>query len=248
MQASDATIDTGEVGRFAAQADAWWDPDGSFRALHRLNPVRLGFIRSRLLTPLWPRSRLVAAVRRAEPASTSDAAAGSSQSRWPGSVLRSPAIDAGSEAIAAAREHARGGRLDIDYHVATAESLADAGERFDAVLALEVIEHLADRDAFWRSVGELVTPGGAFIAATINRTARSFALAIVGAEYVLGWMPRGTHDWRNFVRPSEFVLSLRRNGLHADRDRRTDATISARANGCCRGIVEVNYLVMAELR
>src|SRR5207244_6993902 len=105
----------------------------------------------------------------------------------------------------------------IDYRVADVTELAGASERFDAVLALEIIEHVAARDAFLAALGALVRPGGVFIGATLNRTARSFALAIVGAEYVLGWLPRGTHDWRRFVRPSEFVLGLRRAGLQPTR-------------------------------
>src|SRR5207237_9188092 len=104
-----------------------------------------------------------------------------------------------------------------DYRVADIDSLGRAGERFDVVLALEIIEHVADRDAFLAALGTLVGPGGAFIGATLNRTARSFALAIVGAEYFLGWLPRGTHAWQRFVRPSEFVLGLRRHGLATTR-------------------------------
>ena len=96
-------------------------------------------------------------------------------------------------------------------------SIAAAGERFDVALALEIVEHVADREAFFAALGALIRPGGAFIGATLNRTARSFALAIVGAEYLLGWLPRGTHDWQRFVRPSEFVLGLRRRGLRATR-------------------------------
>ena len=107
--------------------------------------------------------------------------------------------------------------LAIDYRLADIDALAHAGERFDVVLALEIIEHVADRDAFLAALGALVRPGGAFIGATLNRTPRSFALAIVGAEYLLGWLPRGTHDWQRFVRPSEFVLGLRRAGLRTTR-------------------------------
>jgi 2-polyprenyl-6-hydroxyphenyl methylase / 3-demethylubiquinone-9 3-methyltransferase len=125
------------------------------------------------------------------------------------------AVDADEHAIAVARAHAEATGLSIDYRVADAESMARAGRLFDTVLALEIIEHVADADLFLRSVGALVRPGGAFIGATLNRTARSFGAAIVAAEYVLGWLPCGTHDWRKFVRPSELVLGLRRNGLQA---------------------------------
>jgi 2-polyprenyl-6-hydroxyphenyl methylase/3-demethylubiquinone-9 3-methyltransferase len=113
--------------------------------------------------------------------------------------------------------HAEASGLPIDYRVASAERLAAAGERFDVALALEIVEHVADRETFFAALGALVRPGGAFIGATLNRTPQSFALAIVGAEYLLGWLPRGTHDWNRFVRPSEFVGGLRRCGLAATR-------------------------------
>ena len=126
-------------------------------------------------------------------------------------------IDAGAEAIEVARTHAEAMGLAIDYCVTAAESIAEAGRQFDTVLALEVIEHVADPAEFFSAVGTLVRAGGIFIGATLNRTPRSFALAIVGAEYILRWLPPGTHDWRKFLRPSEFVLGLRRNGLVATR-------------------------------
>jgi 2-polyprenyl-6-hydroxyphenyl methylase / 3-demethylubiquinone-9 3-methyltransferase len=243
VHASDATVDIGEVERFAAQASAWWDTEGSLRALHRLNPVRLGFIRLRLLSHF---GRDPSLLRPFTGLSLLDIGCG-------GGIVAEPmarlgfavtGVDPGSEAIAAAKEHARGSRLNIEYRVATAESLADAGERFDAVLALEVIEHLADRDAFWRSVGRLMAPDGAFIAATINRTARSFALAIVGAEYLLGWIPRGTHDWRRFLRPSEMILGLRRNRVQATEIAGLSYDIGSGGWMLSRDI-EVNYLLMA---
>ena len=126
-------------------------------------------------------------------------------------------IDAGAPAIEAARIHAEASGLAVDYRVADVEALARAGEQFDVVLALEIVEHVADRDSFLAELGRLVKPGGAFIGATLNRTPRSFALAIVGAEYLLRWLPPGTHDWQRFVRPAEFVLGLRRGGLATTR-------------------------------
>jgi 2-polyprenyl-6-hydroxyphenyl methylase/3-demethylubiquinone-9 3-methyltransferase len=122
-------------------------------------------------------------------------------------------IDAGAEAVAAAHAHAEAAGLEIDYRIATAEAVAGEGRHFDVVTALEVIEHLGDADPFYRAVGQLVRPGGAFVAGTLNRTALSFALAIVGGEYILHWLPRGSHDWRRFVRPSELARRLRQNGL-----------------------------------
>jgi 2-polyprenyl-6-hydroxyphenyl methylase / 3-demethylubiquinone-9 3-methyltransferase len=242
--AGDSTVDEAELGRFAAQADAWWEPEGSLRALHRLNPTRLGFIRSRLLQHF---GRDPAELRPFVGLRLLDIGCGGGLVAEPMTRLgfAVTAIDAGREAITTARNHARRAGLDIDYRVAAAESLAAAGERFDAVLALEIVEHVADRDAFWRSFGALVAPGGAAIIATINRTARSFALAIIGAEYLLGWLPRGTHDWRKFVRPSELVLGLRRNRL-----RTTEiAGISYNpldGEWALSRAAEVNYMVLAE--
>ena len=210
------TVDPGEIGRFAAQSAAWWDPAGSFAPLHRLNPVRLDYIRTELLSHFGRDPR---ALHPFEGLSLLDIGCGGGLVAEPMTRLgfRVVAIDAGAEAIAVARAHAEDSGLAIDYRVATAEALAAEGMQFDAVLALEIVEHVADLEALFAAVGALVRPGGAFVGATLNRTLRSFALAIVGAEYVLNWLPRGTHDWQRFVRPSEFVLGLRRNGFAATR-------------------------------
>jgi 2-polyprenyl-6-hydroxyphenyl methylase / 3-demethylubiquinone-9 3-methyltransferase len=242
--AGDSTVDDAELGRFAAQADAWWDPEGSLRALHRFHPTRLGFVRSRLLQHF---GRDDAALRPFVGLRLLDVGCGGGLVAEPMTRLgfAVTGIDAGAEAITVARNHALAAGLDIDYRVAAAESLAAAGERFDAVLALEIVEHVADRDAFSRSLGALVVPGGAAIVATLNRTAQSFALAIVGAEYLLGWLPRGTHDWRKFPRPSELILGLRRNRL-----RTTEITGVSynplNSEWALSRNVDVNYMVMAE--
>ena len=242
----DPTIDPEELARFAAQAEAWWDPEGSFRPLHRINPARVGFIRKQLLTRF---GRDAHSLRPFDGLSLLDIGCGGGLVTEPMARLgfRVTGIDAAAEAIAAARTHADATGVAIDYRNATAESVAKEGERFDAVSALEIIEHVADRDVFLASVGLLVKEGGAFIGATLNRTARSFALAVIGAEYLLGWLPRGTHDWRKFVRPSEFVLGLRRNGLRATRlaglsyDLRTGEWSLSRD-------LSVNYMVIAVKR
>jgi 2-polyprenyl-6-hydroxyphenyl methylase/3-demethylubiquinone-9 3-methyltransferase len=206
------TVDRHDIDRFAAQSANWWDPRGSFRPLHQINPARIDFIRRELLAHFRRDARSLspfAGLRLA------DIGCGGGLVAEPMARLgfAVTGIDAGAEGIAVARAHAEASGLAIDYCVADIDALAGAGERFDAVLALELIEHVADREAFFAALGRLVKPGGAFVGATLNRTARSFALAIVGAEYVLGWLPPGTHDWQRFVRPSEFVLSLRRAGL-----------------------------------
>jgi 2-polyprenyl-6-hydroxyphenyl methylase/3-demethylubiquinone-9 3-methyltransferase len=206
------TVDRSDVDRFAAQSADWWDPRGRFRPLHQINPARLDFIRRELLAHFRRDARSLtpfAGLRLA------DIGCGGGLAAEPMTRLgfAVTGIDAAAEAVDAARTHAEAGGLSIDYRVADIDALAAVGERFDAVLALEIVEHVADRDAFFAALGRLVRPGGAFVGATLNRTARSFALAIVGAEYLLGWLPPGTHDWHRFVRPSEFVLGLRRVGL-----------------------------------
>jgi 2-polyprenyl-6-hydroxyphenyl methylase/3-demethylubiquinone-9 3-methyltransferase len=210
------TVDPDDIDRFAAQGANWWDPSGSFRPLHQINPVRIDFIRHQLLAHF---GRDAGSLSPFTGLSLADIGCGGGLVAEPMTRLgfSVAGIDAGAPAIATARAHAEAGGLTIDYRVADIEGLARAGERFDVVLALEILEHVADRDAFFAALGMLVKPGGVFIGATLNRTACSFALAIVGAEYLLGWLPRGTHDWRRFVRPSEFVLGLRRAGLRATR-------------------------------
>jgi 2-polyprenyl-6-hydroxyphenyl methylase/3-demethylubiquinone-9 3-methyltransferase len=216
MDETGATIDRDQVSRFAAQSAGWWDPNGSFAPLHRLNPVRLEFIRHELQAHFAKDSR---ELRPFEGLNLVDVGCGGGLIAEPMSRLGFgvTGIDAAAPAIAVARAHAEETGLPIDYRVASAEELAGEKHEFDAVLALEIIEHVADRDAFFAAIGKLIRPGGAFIGATLNRTTRSYALAIVGAEYILGWLPRGTHDWNRFVRPSEFVLGLRRAGLSTSR-------------------------------
>ncbi len=206
------TVDPDEIDRFAAQGGDWWNPHGSFRPLHQINPARIDFIRSRLVAQFGrdPGSLRPFAGLRLADIGCGGGLAAEPMARLGFSVI---GIDAGAAAVASARAHAEASGLAIDYRVMDIEALAATGERFDVVLGLEIVEHVADRDAFFAALGRLTAPGGAFIGATLNRTMRSFALAIVGAEYLLGWLPRGTHEWQRFVRPSEFVLGLRRNGL-----------------------------------
>lgn len=243
MRASGGTIDPDEIDRFAAQAESWWDPEGSFRTLHRINPARLGFIRQHLTTHLRSDP---SSLRPFEGLTLLDIGCGGGLIAEPMSRLgfAVTGIDADAEAIAIAQAHAQGVGLAIDYRVTTAESMADADQRFDAVLALEVIEHVADQAIFLGSLGVLVRQSGAFLGATLNRTARSFALAIIGAEYIFGWLPQGTHDWRRFMRPSEFVLGLRRNGLHAAQLTGVSYNL-ARGGWSLSRDLEVNYMVVA---
>ena len=206
------SVDPAELAKFTAMAESWWDPRGKFAPLHKLNPVRIAFIRDRILdhfaadrtagTPLAGLRLL-------------DVGCGGGLLAEPMARLGAAVtgIDAAPRNIAVARLHAAQSGLAIDYRSDPAERLAAAGERFDIVLALEVIEHVADVDAFLGACASLLDERGLLVVATLNRTAKAFALAIVGAEYLLGWLPRGTHDWRRFVRPSELAAGLRRHGL-----------------------------------
>ncbi|HIJ61953.1 MAG TPA: bifunctional 2-polyprenyl-6-hydroxyphenol methylase/3-demethylubiquinol 3-O-methyltransferase UbiG [Rhodospirillaceae bacterium] len=209
--ANPSTSSSDEVARFEAQAEAWWDPEGDFKPLHLLNPPRMEFLVEKLAAHF---SRDPMAARPFEGLSLLDIGCG-------GGLLSEPlarlgftvtAIDAGEKNIAIARRHADLSGLAIDYRTAGPEDLA---ERFDVVMAMEVVEHVPDVDAFLAACADRCKPGGAFAAATLNRTPKAFALAIVGAEYLLRWLPRGTHDWRRFLRPSELAGKLRRAGIAA---------------------------------
>jgi 2-polyprenyl-6-hydroxyphenyl methylase/3-demethylubiquinone-9 3-methyltransferase len=207
MASRRSTIDKEEAGRFAALAQNWWDEDGAMAPLHRMNPVRLAFLRDRLCDHfgrdgMKPFAGL----------SIIDVGCGAGLVCEPLARLGATVtgIDATEDMVRAARTHAKAMRLDIDYRVAAAEDLT---EKFDAVVALEVIEHVADRELFLQSICARVAPGGAMVLSTINRTPKAFAMAIVGAEYVMRWLPRGTHDWAKFVKPSELARGLAAQGF-----------------------------------
>lgn len=206
------TVDPQEIAQFAAIADAWWDPDGAFRPLHQLNPVRLRYIRDRLCAHFGLDAQApkpLAGLR------LIDIGCG-------GGLLCEPltrmgatvtGIDAAAEGIAAAKAHAEEAGLVIDYRAVAAETLVAAGAQFDAVISMEVLEHVSDVSAFLAACRDLTRPGGAMALSTLNRTPKSYLMAIVGAEYVLRWLPRGTHNWKKFIRPSELAALLRRQGL-----------------------------------
>jgi len=206
------TVDAAEVSRFSRLAGEWWNPRGKMAVLHKFNPVRLAYIRDAACR------RFGRDVRR-PPCLNGirilDIGCG-------GGVLCEPLARLGAEVVGAdpssnnieaAKLHADRGGLTIDYRVTTAEALADIGERFDVVLAMEVVEHVAHVGLFVRRCADMVKPGGLMVAATLNRTIKSFALAIVGAEYVLRWLPRGTHQWDKFVTPNELEIAMVQAGL-----------------------------------
>jgi 2-polyprenyl-6-hydroxyphenyl methylase/3-demethylubiquinone-9 3-methyltransferase len=205
------TVDPAEIDRFSALADAWWDPEGDFRPLHRFNPARLGYIRDRVCEHFDRDKR---SLKPLEGLTVLDVGCGGGLVTEPIARIgaTASAIDASERNIGVASLHAEQRGLDIDYRVAAAETLAAEKKQFDIVLALEIIEHVADVDLFMASCVALTKPEGLLIVATLNRTAKAYALAIVGAEYVLRWMPRGTHQWNKFVKPSELAQSLTGNG------------------------------------
>jgi 2-polyprenyl-6-hydroxyphenyl methylase/3-demethylubiquinone-9 3-methyltransferase len=205
-------VDPAEVARFDALAATWWDEAGPMRVLHRFNPVRLAYIRDRVCRHHGRETDRPFAL---EGLSIVDIGCG-------GGILSEPLARLGADVtglepagqnLAAARAHAEAGGLAIDYRADTIEAVAAEGARFDVVLAMEVIEHVPDPEAFLRAACAALKPGGLLFAATINRTLRSFALAIVGAEYVLGWLPKGTHDWDKFITPEELKRMLRVGGV-----------------------------------
>ena len=210
--AKPSTLNARDNAHFAAFSDDWWDEGGDLFTLHQLNPVRLSALRTAVLAHFggkpndlnWLKGKAVL-----------DLGCG-------GGVLAEPmahlggtvtGIDVGKESIAAAKRHAKAGGLDITYKVSTAEAEAKGKARYDIVVASEVIEHVENPALFIASAAKLLKPGGLFFLTTLNRTPQSFALAIVGAEYLLGIIPRGTHNWQKFLKPSEVSALLRENGL-----------------------------------
>jgi 2-polyprenyl-6-hydroxyphenyl methylase/3-demethylubiquinone-9 3-methyltransferase len=207
-----STIDPAEVARFEGIARTWWDPKGPMAVLHKFNPVRLAFIRDLACARF---GRDPKTMRALEGLTVVDIGCG-------GGVLSEPLARLGAQVtgldpaptnVAVARAHAEASGLTVDYRQQTIEALVAEGGRYDIVLAMEVVEHVADVEAFVAACCAAVKPGGILVMATLNRTLKSYALAIVGAEYVLRWLPRGTHDWEKFVTPRELGDAIMRCGL-----------------------------------
>jgi 2-polyprenyl-6-hydroxyphenyl methylase/3-demethylubiquinone-9 3-methyltransferase len=241
---STSTIDEAEVARFSALADEWWDARGKMAVLHKFNPVRLAYIRDAACKRFERNAKQLDCLNGLR---VLDIGCGGGilcepLARLGASVL---GADPAEKNIAAAKLHAEQGELSIDYRCTSAEALADAGERFDIVLAMEVVEHVADVKLFVKRCAEMVKPGGLMIAATINRTLKSFALAIVGAEYVLRWLPRGTHQWDKFVTPDELEIAMERAGLSTTDERGVIYNLLADRWELSTD-TDVNYMVIGE--
>jgi 2-polyprenyl-6-hydroxyphenyl methylase / 3-demethylubiquinone-9 3-methyltransferase len=238
------TIDQSEVDRFSALAQEWWNPKGKFRPLHKFNPVRLTYIRDRVAQHFGRDAR---APRPLSGLRVLDIGCG-------GGLLCEPVARMGADVVGAdasqtnievAKIHAAQSGVAVDYRAETAEALAERGETFDVVLNMEVVEHVADVEYFVSSCASMVRPGGLMFIATINRTFKAAALAIVGAEYVLRWLPRGTHQYEKLVRPEEIERPLGSSGMRViDRTGVFYSPFSDSWN--LSQDMDVNYMLLAE--
>ncbi|AUQ76125.1 bifunctional 2-polyprenyl-6-hydroxyphenol methylase/3-demethylubiquinol 3-O-methyltransferase UbiG [Phaeobacter sp. BS52] len=212
MQAPQSTVDPSEIAKFEAMAAEWWDPTGKFKPLHMLNPCRLDYITQQIAAEF---DRDLSSDAPFSGLRLLDIGCG-------GGLLSEPMARLGAEVVGAdaaagnipvAQVHAQQSGLDIDYRHTTAEALAEAGEQFDVVLNMEVVEHVADPLSYLTATRQLLKPGGLQICSTINRNPKSYAMAIFGAEVVMRWLPRGTHEWSKFITPDELFDLLAKAGL-----------------------------------
>lgn len=239
-----STINPEEIAKFAAMAEEWWDPTGKFKPLHKFNPVRLGYIREKAIAHFGRDGSLRQPL---EGLRVLDIGCGGGLLCEPLTRLgaKVTGIDAGERNIAIARLHAEQSMLEIDYRATTAETLAQAGDRYDIVLNMEVVEHVDNVPLYMKSCADLVAPGGLLFTATINRTLRAYALAIIGAERVLRWLPKGTHDYAKFLTPEEISALVSRNGLTVVE--KTGVVFHPLADEWRRSRdTGINYMVLAE--
>ena len=213
---SSSSIDPEEVEKFTRLAAEWWDPYGKFKPLHQFNPVRLRYIRSVAVEHF---SRDNTLIKPFEGLTLLDIGCGGGLVSEPMARMGFEVLgaDASAKNVGTASAHAEGADLPLSYRVATPEDLAQGGLSFDVVLNLEVVEHVADVGSFIAACAPLIKPGGIMLVATINRTLKSLALAKIAAEFILGWLPPGTHDWNRFVRPDELIRHLSDAGLSVKR-------------------------------
>lgn len=204
---SSASVDPAEIARFSAMAATWWDPDGPFRPLHKLNPTRIAYARDSLCRNF---NRSTTDPQPLAGLRILDIGCGGGLLSEPMARLGAKMVgaDASEENIKTAQTHADQMGIAIDYRAVTAEELAETGEKFDAILNMEVIEHVAHIPSFLNACHALLKDEGCMVMSTLNRTAKSWVMAIAGAEYILRWLPRGTHDWHKFLKPSELARAL----------------------------------------
>ena len=244
MSRKASTVDRAEVERFSALAEDWWNPRGKMAPLHKFNPVRLGYIRDQTAARFSRDAKQLGCLKGLR---FVDIGCG-------GGILSEPLARLGASMVGAdpsetnieaAKLHAAQSGLSIDYRCTTAEELSAAGEKFDVVLAMEVVEHVADVNLFVESCAAMVKPGGLMIAATLNRTLKSFALAIVGAEYFLRWLPVGSHSWDKFVTPNELEIAMERGGLRVTAEQGVIYNLF-RDEWQLSSDTDVNYMLTAE--
>ena len=213
MQAQQNTVDAGEIAKFEAMAAEWWDPRGKFKPLHMLNPCRLDYITRQIAAEF---DRDLSTKRPFEGLRLLDIGCGGGLLCEPMARLGARVVgaDAAERNIPVAQVHAEQSGLDIDYRHTTAEAMVADGEEFDVILNMEVVEHVADPQAYLDACQRLLKPGGLHICSTINRNAKSFMMAIVGAEHVMRWLPKGTHEWQKFITPDELFAMIEAAGLN----------------------------------
>ena len=212
MQTHQTTVDPGEIAKFEAMAAEWWDPNGKFKPLHMLNPCRLDYIASQIAAEF---DRDLTKSKAFEGLRILDIGCGGGLLAEPMARLGADVVgaDAAERNIPVAQVHAEQSGLKIDYRHTTAEDMAAAGEQFDAVLNMEVVEHVADPLAYLTACRELLKPGGLHVCSTLNRNPKSYVMAIIGAEHIMRWLPKGTHEWSKFITPDELFDLLRQAGL-----------------------------------
>ncbi|TAN47585.1 MAG: bifunctional 2-polyprenyl-6-hydroxyphenol methylase/3-demethylubiquinol 3-O-methyltransferase UbiG [Rhodospirillales bacterium] len=238
------TVLPDEVARFARMAQHWWDPEGPMKPLHKMNPARVAFLKGEFARHF---DRDPESPQPFKGLSLLDVGTGAGLIAEPMARLgfAVTGIDAARESVEAAKAHAAKAGLEIDYQATTTDVLLKDKKRFDAVLTMEIVEHVPDAGLFLDEAAQLVAPGGALAGATVNRTTKSYLMGIVGAEVILRWLPIGTHDWNKFLKPSEFTGHLRQAGLHVTTLQGLGYNLLSDSWSATSDL-DVNYLIFAQ--